>query len=396
VGGGEKYLAVAAEAIRDSFRDVRVEIVSPAPADRELYERMLAVDLSGIHLRSTTARVTALHRRLNSIRRLRLYRDLFVSARAVRFTRDYDLLLSMVYVIPAFTRARRSVILCQFPYTIGSTPPGVPSVMRPLYRIYTLPERLLRPILVGDDLRSFQKVICYSEYVRGWVRRYWHRDSDLVFPPIDIPVAEPDFDLKDRVILSVGRFFSGGHSKRHDVLIQAFRQMCDAGLGGWELHLAGSVHRDEDSLRYFERVQDLAHGYPVHIHEEPAYEDLQHLYRRASIYWHASGFGIDPDRDPIALEHFGMTTAEAMSHGVVPVVLAAGGQLEVVHDGEDGFHWRTLDELQERTRRLIDDPGLIRRLALAARSSSRRYSRPEFKRRMADSLRPLIDDLRQG
>ena len=47
-------------------------------------------------------------RLLGSVRALRLYRDLLVSAQAARSTRRYDLFLSMVYVLPAFTRARSS------------------------------------------------------------------------------------------------------------------------------------------------------------------------------------------------------------------------------------------------------------------------------------------------
>src|SRR5207302_8236828 len=119
VGGGEKYLSVTAEAIRDAFPGQHIEIVSPVPADRGLYERMLAVDLHGIELVSTRRRVTRLHRLLGSVRALGLYRDLLVSAQAARSTRRYDLFLSMVYVLPAFTRARKSVILCQFPCALG-------------------------------------------------------------------------------------------------------------------------------------------------------------------------------------------------------------------------------------------------------------------------------------
>ena len=45
-----------------------------------------------------------------------------------------------------------------------------------------------------------------------------------------------------RLILTVGRFFTGGHNKRQDVVIEAFRRMQDLGLEGVELALAGSIH----------------------------------------------------------------------------------------------------------------------------------------------------------
>ena len=395
VGGGEKYLAVAAEALHEGFPDARVEIVSPIPADRELYERMLSVDLAGIGLVSTSVKVAPWQRSLNRMRWLRLYRDLFVSARAVRFTSRYDVFLSMVYVMPAFTRAAHSAILCQFPYEVGPVTKRLPAPLKPVYWLYTLPNRMLRPILVGDDLSHFEAIVCQSDYVRSWVKRYWQRDAELVFPPIDVPAAEPDYGAKEPIILSVGRFFVGGHSKRHDVMVDAFRRLCDQGLTDWELHLAGAVHRDGPNGDYFKRVQQAAKGYPVHIHPDAGYDEVQDLYRRSSIYWHASGYGVDPDRRPIDIEHFGMTVVEAMSHGSVPVVLAQGGPLEVVGKGVEGLHWLQMPELAEETLGLIRDPDRRRRLARAARLASLRYTRQEFKRRMVERIRPLVLAARQ-
>jgi len=396
VGGGEKYLAVTAEAIRDGFPGSRVEIISPVPADRERYERMLEVDLQGIDLVSTGPPVSGLQRRLASIRALRLYRNLVVSARSARSTRRYDLFLSMVYVLPAFSRARKSVILCQFPYELGRIKWKRWGLLTPLYLLYTLPYRLLRGPLLGSGPSEFDKVVCQSEYVRHWVQEYWSRDADVVNPPIDIPAAEPELARKGKVILSVGRFFAGGHNKKHDVMALAFRELVDAGLEGWELHLAGSIHHDDASREYLERVRELARGYPIRLHLDIPFTELQELYDRASIYWHAAGYGVDQEQSPAELEHFGMTTAEAMAHSAVPVVIAAGGQLEVVEDGVSGFHWRTPAELQEATLRLAGDPALWRRMALAARERARRYSRPEFKRRMRESLQPLVAELRAG
>src|SRR5258708_9283893 len=74
LGGGEKYLGVTAEAIRDAFPEHSVEIVSPVPIDRELYQRMLDIDLDRIRTRGKGARGNAMLRKLNegsSLRRRR-------------------------------------------------------------------------------------------------------------------------------------------------------------------------------------------------------------------------------------------------------------------------------------------------------------------------------------
>ncbi len=380
-GGGEKYLGVTAEALRDAFPGAAVEILSPVPVDLERYERMLGLNLAGVRVRSGNPRPGRLKRHLARVPALRRARDVAVSLQAARASADYDLFLSMVYVLPAVTRARRSVILCQFPYSVRGS--GL--------------VRLARRALLGREIDDFEMVICQSQYVRRWVRTLWARDALVVNPPIDAPGTEPAWEAKEPIVLSVGRFFASGHSKRHDIMVQAFRDLCDAGHDGWELHLAGSLHRDYASdVEYFERVCRLAEGYPVHVHVDAPRELLLDLYRRASIYWHAAGYGVDGDARPAEVEHFGMTTVEAMGCGVVPVAIATGGQVEVIENGTTGYLWRDLDELRARTIALMGDPAQRRRMGSAALRASGRFSRAEFSRRMVDAVRPLVEQLAAG
>ena len=393
VGGGEKYFGVAAEALRDAYPEHEVEILSPVPPDVERYERMLGLDFHGISFRSGEVRGTGAGRRVRRLPLVRRYADLYLAGRAAAWTRDYDVLLSMVYVMPAFSRARRGVILCQFPYELSGGAGGRTGVKALLYRAYTAPYEVLKRRLLGAEDEVFQLVVCQSEYVREWVRRYWGRESSVVNPPIDVPAEEPDWNAKRHVILSVGRFFSSGHCKRQDVMVETFRRMCDSGLEGWELHLVGSLHRSNPAdMAFFERVRSLAAGYPVRIHADAALDELRATYREASIYWHAAGYGVDETTRPIDIEHFGMTTAEAMGYGAAPVAIARGGQVEVVEDGVSGRLWETPDQLAERTLALARDGSLRRRLGEGARRASARYSRAEFKRRMADAVRPVIED----
>jgi glycosyltransferase involved in cell wall biosynthesis len=388
-GGGEKYLGVTAETVRDAFPRHRVDLIGAVPADVERYRAMLGLDLDGITVRATNPGAGGARRGLKNVRALRPLRDLALAAQAARVSRDYDLFLSMVYVIPSHSRARRTVILCQFPYPVDAAS-GPVSWRR---RLLAGPMRAAMRRALGEDVTRAREVICQSQYVRGWVRRYWHRDAMVVNPPIDIPEAEPDLPAKRPLILSVGRFFTGGHAKRQDLLVRAFRELCDGGLTGWELHLAGAVHREGHNAGCFEEVSALARGYPVVLHPDVPGDELQDLYRRASIYWHASGFGVDPELRPIDAEHFGMTTAEAMGHGAVPVAIAAGGQPEVVRDGVDGYLWTELDQLRARTLELTAGAALRERLALAARESSRRFSRAAFRERMAAALEPVVREL---
>lgn len=386
MGGGEKYLGVTAEALRAAYPQHRIDMITRVPIDRERYERTLNLDLSGLNFVLPRYERSGL---LSRIPTLRLYRDMFRLIDAIAYTKHYDLFIAMVYVLPVFSRARLNVMLCQFPYRPMPHPTRIP---RTVFNIYAFPYRVVRRLFMPHDVRSFQRIICQSQYVRTWVGRYWHRDALVVNPPIDIPEQAPNWGLKQNIILSVGRFFRGGHQKRHDVMARAFRDLCDAGLHGWELHMVGSVDRTEEHRGYYESIEQLSQGYPIVLHPDASHAELEDLYRRAPIYWHAAGFQADAS-DPALLEHFGMTTAEAMAYGAVPVAIASGGQVEVVRDGIDGFLWNSPDELKQRTLQLVENPELRKAMGEQARASAQKLSRHRFKREIVDAIAPVIAEV---
>ncbi len=143
-------------------------------------------------------------------------------------------------------------------------------------------------------------------------------------------------------------------------------------IAGWELALAGGC--DGANREYFLSARRAAIGQPIAVHVNAKGEVVRRLLAEASIYWHAGGFGEDPERHPERFEHFGIAVVEAMAAGAVPLVFAAGGPAEIVQHGVNGYHWRTLDELIALTRRLIADPGEHRRLAAAAQQRATDFS----------------------
>ena len=128
-----------------------------------------------------------------------------------------------------------------------------------------------------------------------------------------------------KTILSVGRFFAGGHNKRQDVVIDAFRQVLQNGLKGYDLALAGSIHPGPERRKRYHELRSLAEGLPCTFHPNVARDDLAALYERSAVLVHAAGYGVDPDEFPESLEHFGITPVEASSFGCIPVVYGQGG-----------------------------------------------------------------------
>ena len=229
-------------------------------------------------------------------------------------------------------------------------------------------------------LESYDSIWAISEFTRNWISRRWHRSSEVLYPP----VASGGFVTlrKKNKILSVGRFFAGSHNKNHLTMIRAFKRLVDTGLTDWEFHLAGSVEPGSIHQDYLQNVQTAAKGYPIVVHTDLAFDRLRELFGESKIYWHATGFGTNSDREPEKMEHFGITTVEAMLCGCVPVVINLGGQPEIVTSGVNGFLWNDVDELINWTRILISDPEYRKRLAAATRIAAQKFDDAAFKSRL--------------
>ncbi len=273
------------------------------------------------------------------------------------------------------------------------------AVAGPRHRLYELLFRRLFPRLglrleglpdYGslDFLDSYQLICPISEFSLRWMRHYWKREGPILYPPVAVADHEPG--QKDRIILNVGRFFGeGGHPKNHEFMIRSFGEMVRRGLAGWELHLAGNKGTREIDQDYFDDLKSAAEGFPITIHPDLSFAELNNLYARASVYWHASGFGENPDKNPVNFEHFGITTVEAMASGCVPVVINSGGQPELVNHRVDGLLWDSRRELIDLTSELIEDPEMFERLSRKAVGSAARFDEDRFRRHFLE----LVDSI---
>jgi glycosyltransferase involved in cell wall biosynthesis len=236
------------------------------------------------------------------------------------------------------------------------------------------------PVLAGQTgepayLDSYDRILANSRYTQHWIERLWHRDSDVLNPPVTlVPPGE-----KECLILSVGRFFvpGTGHNKKQLEMVGAFRRLVEGGgAEGWEYHLVGGC--GPEHRPYLDEIRSAAEGLPVTLHPEASGAELRDLYGRASIFWHAAGLGEDPDRHPDRFEHFGITTVEAMSAGAVPVVIDAAGQIEIVEQGLSGYRFAGVEGLVADTEMLIADPAWRATLAAAARARAETFGWDAF------------------
>jgi glycosyltransferase involved in cell wall biosynthesis len=340
LGGGEKVLLTILEDVAASARH-DVVIMSPTQPDLRRWQRLnLDVDP----------------------RRVRWRRANHLSATPL--SAEADLFIALTNHFPPLSLARRSAMIVQFPY----------SGLRDGSRVLAPLRRIERTYRVG----SYDTVVCYSQFAADAVRERLRVDDPMVLaPPVDIPTDSPA-GHKDPKVLAVGRFFPAKHenNKKHEVLIEAWRRLERLPAArAWELHLAGGVHSDPASRAHVEHLRELSRDLAVHFHPNAELDLLRDLYRRSALFWHAAGYG---ETRPERLEHFGITTVEAMAHGCVPVVIALGGQVEIVEDRRNGRLWSSVDELISITGELMADGQATAALAGAAIARASHFSKQSF------------------
>jgi len=338
LGGGERYILSAASILSKQHK---VELFWDDAAIIQIAEKKLHLDLSKVSVTKNIFTHT-----ISKLKRLTT-------------TGTYDVIIYLSDGSIPWLTAKRNILLFQFPVNwVNSS------------------------IVTRIKLTKIDKIICYSEYVKKYLDRTFHTSSQILFPPV-----ENMYDRsvkKENLILSVGRFTKGMNTKKPDILIAAFKNLYDSGNKNWKLVIAGSYLPDDED--FVDTLKKSTSGYPIEIVVNVPYSKLVSYYQKAKIYWHAAGFGEDLEKFPERAEHFGITTVEAMGAGAVPIVINAGGQMEIVTDNKDGFLWNTLGELEDKTNLIIKDEKLMEKLSKDAQVRAADFSKENF----ADKLETLV------
>lgn len=346
-GGGERYLLTIAQALA---RRYRTYLLTP-----ELYSSFrlrtlasdLGLDLGGVRLEH-----------VSEIARLADC-DVFVA-------------LGNEALPPLRAVGRRSIFVCQFPF--------------PMHPNHVAGQ--------WGTLESYDDVAVYSQFAADHFRAQAGRLSRHAPPVTVLPPPAPmyaDAGPAARVsgrILNVGRFAPGGHCKRQDTLVDAFRLLVRASRrDDLELHLVGTVSAAPDSREFYRDVHHRAQGLPVYFHLSAPPEIVSDLYATSSSYWHATGYGNSEALFPERMEHFGIAVVEGMSAGCIPMVYAVAGPAEIVRHGVTGYHWLTLDDLVKTNLRVLgasDDQNRVMRER--AQAAARDYDAAAFENRLSALL----------
>ncbi len=228
-----------------------------------------------------------------------------------------------------------------------------------------------------------KKVICNSFFTKGFIDQEYGVVSLVLHPPVDTNSFKPK-RTKENIILYVGRFSKLAQNKRQDVLIECFKRLYDKGFKNWRLILAGGAEVGVGD--FIDELNALGKGYPIKIIESPSFGVLKDFYASSKIFWSASGFGVSEEKEPLKVEHFGISVLEAMSSSSVPLAFKAGGHKEIIEEGRNGYLWEKKEGLIKKTEELITNLKLFRNISSNAREDSKKYSYERFEKEFTSLL----------
>lgn len=341
-GGGERYLLTIAEHLSQN-RNASVHVIAAKALDAEREKRLeYLAQKYGLNLNKVQL-VSVPFFRQDSLRRY-------------LFTRSYDAFLLFTDGSLFLAGSKRNILHIQIPLKIGPT--GLKNWLK---------------------LKTWHVKVANSYFTKAQVEKNWRVNIDYVhWGAVDPRDFKPL--KKENIIIHVGRFFTGLHCKRQDVIVDVFKKIVDRGTKNWRLVLIGPIDPGEDNAQYTQRVKEIAKDYPVSILHSISFDKLKHYYGVAKIYWHATGFDLDEDEYPEKMEHLGLSTVEAMSAGAVPIVIKKGGQKEIVTHEKNGLLWETKAELIDQTLQAMKNPRWLQQLSVSAQERAQDFSKENFQR----------------
>ncbi len=220
----------------------------------------------------------------------------------------------------------------------------------------------LRPVIAALrrwDHAAAQRVdhfIAISTEIRERIRRFYGRESTIIYPPVDVERFQPATGAADDYFLAGGRLIP---YKRTDLAVRACTAL------GLKLLVFGEG-RDRPAL---ERMA----GPTVTFLGRVSAGELARLYAGAKAF-------IFP-----GLEDFGIAPVEAQAAGRPVIAFRGGGALDTVIPGRTGefFAEASVEALQEVLQRF--DPAAYD--PAACRANAERFGRARFKQELGDFIR---------
>jgi glycosyltransferase involved in cell wall biosynthesis len=244
---------------------------------------------------------------------------------------------------------------------------------------------LIRPILsylrLWDKLASDRPdyLIANSRYTQSRIKKYYRRDSQVIYPPVFIGHSDPPAggeescgtgsftsvqdDISKKYFLIVSRLSA---YKKIDKAIEAFNKLelplVIVGTGKQEKYLKKIA---KDNIKFLGFQKD---------------EDLAELYKNARAF-------IFP-----GVDDFGMAPVEAMMYGVPVIAIKEGGAVEIIEEGKTGEFSQSqkAEVIADAVRRFCENEKNYDKEYII--KSVERFSKERFKKEIEGYIEKIISN----
>jgi glycosyltransferase involved in cell wall biosynthesis len=199
-------------------------------------------------------------------------------------------------------------------------------------------------------------LIANSKEVAGRIKRFYHRESTVIYPPVEIPEMNSSV-RKENYYLIGGRV---SRHKGHDIAIKAFTKL------GLPLKVFGGTFASYGLAQFRKDAGDNIE-FLGEVSEDEKWSLMKHA--KAFIF-------------PSEQEDFGIIPVEAMAVGTPVIALAQGGPLETIIEGKTGifFNERTSESLIDAVKKFekmkFNPEDCI--------NQAKKFSKERFKREMRE------------
>lgn len=227
------------------------------------------------------------------------------------------------------------------------------------FKIYPLMKQLSQPIV--KYLKNWDKIaasrpdyiVSISTAVQKRVKKYYHRESEVIFPPVEVDKFIPQKKVKkENYFLFVSRLVP---YKRPDLAVEAFNKLGDPLI----------VIGEGSEKKYLKSIAKSNIKFMNHLTDE----------KLAGYYQRARGLIFPPEED------FGIVALEAQAAGTAVIAFKAGGALDTIKEGKTGVFFnkqsslsiakavRKFEKMKFNQKDLIDN--------------AKKYSKEEFKKKFS-------------
>jgi len=224
---------------------------------------------------------------------------------------------------------------------------------------------------IWDRLASTRvdEFIAISENVRQRIRKYYGRNSKVIYPPVEIPprISSPNTLTSRPFFLIVSRLFK---HKNVDIAVEAFNKL------EWPLVVIGDGPE-------FKKLKRLA-GPHVKLLGHQSDEKISRYYALCTAF-------IMPQE-----EDFGIASIEAMNFGKPVLALKRGGALEYMQEGINGefFEDPTEEVLADGVRRLKEGIEAGKYNPEIIKKTTERFSAERFREAIINFVSAVGQELR--